>query len=250
MQSFDGKVAFITGGGTGIGRATAERIVSSGGKVVIAGRREQPLVEMVSRHPGNASHVVMDLADWQSQANALDAVMDRHGRLDILVNNAAIQITKSFSDHEEQEIAAVVNVNLTSTAVLIHKTLPYLKASKGNIVNVSSAGGRYCGVPSGMISAYSASKAGLNHLTRVLASELGAHHVRVNAVAPGLTNTEIAASALGNPQILEFCKSITALGRIGEPDDVAKVVCFLASEQAGWVTGQLIDATGGFWLTP
>jgi NAD(P)-dependent dehydrogenase (short-subunit alcohol dehydrogenase family) len=246
---FSGKVALVTGGGTGIGRATAERIASLGGQVVIAGRREEPLRNVVSRHPSAISHVVMDQGERDSQTRALDAVRQRHGRLDILVNNAAIQTTKLFIDHEEDEIARLIHVNLTSTTILIHKALPLLIASKGNIVNVTSAGGRYCGVPSGQISVYSASKAGLNHLTRVLASELGAHGVRVNAVAPGLTDTEIAAEAFANDATLAYCKSITALGRAGTPDEVARAICFMASEDGGWVTGQVLDASGGFWLT-
>jgi NAD(P)-dependent dehydrogenase (short-subunit alcohol dehydrogenase family) len=128
---FAGKGAFITGGGTGIGRATTERIVAQGGKAVIAGRREGPLREVAARFPHSIAHVVMDLGDWTAQSRALEHVISRYGRLDILINNAATQTTKLFVDHTEDEIAQIMHINLTSTAVLIHKALPHLIASRG-----------------------------------------------------------------------------------------------------------------------
>lgn len=249
MDEFKGKVALITGGGTGIGRATAIRLADAGCQVMIVGRREGPLIETARERPDHIAPFAMDLGEWAEQRQALEALLERHGKLDILINNAATQTTAMFADHDETQIAQNIHVNLTSTAVLIHKSLPHLIETRGTIVNVSSAAARYCGTPNAMVPAYAAAKAGLNHLTRVLASELGVHGIRVNAVAPGLTDTEIAAGAFENPDIAAACAAATPLGRNGTPDDIAKVICFLASDDAGWVTGQLIDATGGFWLS-
>ncbi|HKY92822.1 MAG TPA: SDR family oxidoreductase [Nevskiaceae bacterium] len=249
MNDFDGKVAFVTGGGTGIGRATALRLADRGCRVVVAGRREGPLAETASRMPDRISHVTLDLGNWAAQSKVLESVHERHGRLDILVNNAATQTTATFLDHTEEQIARNIHVNLTSTAILIRKALPRLIEARGTIVNVTSAAARYCGTPGSGVPAYAASKAGLNHLTRVLASELGVHGIRVNAVAPGLTDTEIAAAAFENAAIARACADITPLRRNGTPDDVAKAICWIASDEAGWITGQVLDATGGFWLS-
>lgn len=248
MNAFDDKVAFVTGGGTGIGRATAERLATSGCKVIVAGRREEPLHNLSALHPDRISYVQLDLADWAAHDRALATVLERHGRLDILVNNAAMSVCKPFVDHNMGEIADVIHVNLTSTAVFTHKAVPHIIATRGNIVNVSSAAGKYTGMPPQMLSAYGASKAGLNHLTRLLATELGGQGVRVNAVSPGFTDTEISAAAFANSAIVDYCVGITPLGRTGQPDDVARVICFLASEDARWVTGQIVDATGGYAL--
>jgi NAD(P)-dependent dehydrogenase (short-subunit alcohol dehydrogenase family) len=246
VKQFEGRVALVTGGGTGIGRAIAERLADAGCKVVIAGRREARLVEVARERPDSISHVVMDLGNWNDHDKALTTVVERHGRLDILVNNAAISSVKPFIDLSREEIASNIHINLTSTALLMHSALPYLIKTKGNIVNVSSANGRYCGMPYTQTSAYSAAKAGINHLTRILATEVGQHGVRVNAVAPGLTDTEMAATAFANPDFMKALVAVTPLGRAGMPDDVAKVVCFMASDEAAWVTGQLVDASGGF----
>ncbi|MEM1156444.1 MAG: SDR family oxidoreductase [Pseudomonadota bacterium] len=248
LSNLDGKVAFITGGGTGIGRATAMMLVEQGSKVVIAGRREAPLAATVAESPDNMSYVQLDLADWDAQQHALDTVLERHGRLDILINNAAMSICKPFADHSVEDIASVTNLNLTSTAVLTHKALEHIIKFQGNIINVSSAAGKYTGMPPQLLSCYGASKAGLNHFTRLLATELGPQGVRVNAVSPGFTDTEIAADAFSNPELVEAVVSVTPLGRAGQPEDVARVICFLASGEAQWVTGQIVDATGGYCL--
>jgi meso-butanediol dehydrogenase/(S,S)-butanediol dehydrogenase/diacetyl reductase len=249
MGPFDGKIALITGGGTGIGKATAARIASRGGYVVVAGRRQGPLQETAAAVPERISYVQLDVADRSAQDRALATVIERHGQLDILINNAGTTTTGLFADHTIAEIDANITVNLTSAAVLISKALPHLIKTKGTIVNVSSAAAGYTGMPPGRLAVYAAAKAGLNHLTRVLATEFGAYGIRVNAVAPGLTDTEIAASAFADQSIIDYCVGITPLGRVGQPEDVAKVICFCASEEAAWVTGQVIDASGGYWLS-
>jgi len=177
-------------------------------------------------------------------------VVERHGRLDILVNNAATVHVGAFADLSEEQITELITTNLLGTALLIHQALPLLKATKGNIVNISSTSARHVPVPSLGLCAYAAAKAGLNQLTRELAAEVGPRGIRVNAVAPGFTRSEAMEHTLETrPEIIVSQAAITALGRMGEPLDVAKAILFLASDQAAWVTAQVLDASGGYFIS-
>jgi len=248
MGTLDAKVALVTGAGTGIGRATAELLAAEGARVVIAARRESKLREVVATNPSRISHVAMDLASGDDRRRALEAVVERHGRLDVLINNAANQLWKPFLEQTEDEIDAVIDTNLASTAKLIHAAVPLLKLTHGCIVNVSSTASRFAPVPSQNLTTYSASKAGLNMLTRTLAVELGALGIRVNAIAPGLTYGEQSSVTLDKQELHPMLAGLTALGRIGLPIDIARVILFLVSEQAAWVTGQVLDASGGWQI--
>jgi len=248
MPAMQGRCALVTGGGTGIGKATAERFAAEGAKVVICGRREAPLRKVSESHADGISYVRADIANTEDRAAALRAVLERHGRLDVLVNNAAAEVTAPFVDHTRDQMEHLVYVDLTAPMLFIHEALPELTKSRGNVVNVSSAAARYQGMPPANLAPYSAAKAGLNHLTRVLATELGPLGVRVNAVSPGFTDTEMS-DMIKDPQIREAITSITPLGRVGFSEDVARVIFFLASDEADWVTGQIVDATGGLWLS-
>ncbi len=249
MGSLSGRVAFVTGGGTGIGRAAAELFAAEGADVVVAGRRPEPLREVAAASDGRISDFTMDVTRSADRALAVAAVAERYGRLDILVNNAAVVYVAPFMQLKEHEIEHVFHANLTSTALFIQQCVPLLARTKGNIVNISSAVARYTTVPSSQQVAYSASKAGLNQLTRALAAELGEMGIRVNAVAPGATLTPMATSGgLDEPSMRKKVLEMTALGRVGEPIDVARSILFLASDQAEWVTGQILDASGGLWI--
>jgi NAD(P)-dependent dehydrogenase (short-subunit alcohol dehydrogenase family) len=249
MAILDGKIALVTGAGTGIGRAIAQMFAAEGAKVVIAARREAPLQETASLAPEKISYLQMDLTKQTDRIRALDTVMERHGRLDILVNNAGNQLCKPFIEQTEEEIDEVIDTNLISTSKLILRAVPLLRASKGNIVNISSTAGRFTPMPSPGLTTYSASRGGMNQLTRSLATELGPLGIRINAVAPGLTYGEVSgATLLADPARLDSLKAITPLGRIGQPVDIARLVVFLASAQAEWITGQIIDSSGGWWL--
>jgi NAD(P)-dependent dehydrogenase (short-subunit alcohol dehydrogenase family) len=248
MGMLDGKVALITGAGTGIGKGTALRFVKEGAKVVIAARREEKLQETAALAPDAISWVRMDLTSHEDRAHALETVVERHGKLDVLVSNAGMQLWKSFEDTSDEEIDNVYNTNLASTVRFIKQAVPYLEASKGNIVIVSSTAGRYVLSPSQLLTVYGASKAGLNHFARATAPELGPRGIRINAVAPGLTHGEYADEGLdrNDEATQDWIRSVTPLGRIGEPDDIAKVITFMASDMASWVTGQVLDASGGW----
>lgn len=249
MGMLEGKVALITGAGTGIGKGTALMFAEHGAKVVIAARREAPLLEVCAKAPESISHVQMDLASHADRARALATVIERHGRLDVLVSNAGYQLWKSFEETTDEEIDQLFYTNLSSTTRLIKQALPLLEKSGGNVVIISSTASRYIAVPSQKLSVYSASKAGLNQLARTLAPELGPRGIRINVVAPGVTRGEYADASLeSDPENAKWILSTTSLGRFGEPQDIAPCVVFLASDMASWVTGQVLDASGGWQI--
>ena len=250
MGMLDGKIALITGAGTGIGKGTALMFAAEGAQVVIAARRETKLAETCALAPYALSWVRMDLTDHDDRARALDTVIERHGKLDVLVSNAGAQLWKTFEETTDDEIEEIYRTNLSSTVRFVKQALPYLEASKGNVVIISSTAGRYTLSPSQKLSVYGASKAALNQFTRAVAPELGPKGIRINAVAPGLTRGEYADEGLerNDQATQDWIRSVTPLGRIGEPEDIARVVTFMASDMASWVTGQVVDASGGWQI--
>jgi NAD(P)-dependent dehydrogenase (short-subunit alcohol dehydrogenase family) len=252
MGMLEGKVALVTGAGTGIGKGTALMFAEQGAHVVIAARREGPLQNVSAMAPDRISYVRMDLTSHDDRAHALQTVIDRHGKLDILVSNAGAQLWKRFEDTSDEEIEDIYRTNLASTVRFVKQAVPYLEASKGNVVIVSSTAGRYTLCPSQWLSVYGASKAGLNQFTRAVAPELGPKGIRINAVAPGLTRGEYAdgSRSFDDEATKEWVHSVTPLGRMGEPEDIAKVITFMASDMASWVTGQVLDASGGWQISP
>ena len=240
-----GKVALVTGGGTGIGRASAELMAARGAQVLVSGRREDPLAELSESNPDQISYFQADVSQADDRARLVETAIDRYGRLDTLVNNAGFGAGGPFTETTDEDMEYLTKVNLVAPAVLTRIAVPHLSASGGSVVNISSTAGRsaFAGV-----SVYAATKAGLNHLTRVLAAELGPMGIRVNAVAPGLTRTDMAREFLEQEGLEEMMVSMTPLGRVGDVDDVAKAVAYLASDDAAWVTGQIVDASGGLML--
>jgi 3-oxoacyl-[acyl-carrier protein] reductase len=251
MGMLDGKVALVTGAGTGIGKGIALLFAAEGAKVLIAARREEKLRETAAEAPDSISYVRMDLCDKQQREHALATAIERYGKLDCLVTNAGAQYYGPFMEMTDEAIAEIYATNLTAMTLLIKSAVPLLQASKGNIVNISSTAGRYVTVPSQLMIPYSASRAGTNQMTRTMAAEFGPMGIRVNAVAPGLTYGEVSgAMLLDKPDApIEMLNSLTSLGRVGQPIDIARVCLFLASDLAGWVTGQVVDASGG-WQIP
>jgi len=250
MLMLKGKVALVTGAGTGIGRGIAQLFAEQGARVVIAARREEKLAETCALAPDAISAVRMDLCSIAEQEAAIQTVLDRHGKLDVLVSNAGAQLWKTFDETTDEDIETIFHTNLTSTTRLIKRALPALEASGGNIVIISSTASRYTLTPTQKLSVYGASKAGLNQLARTLAPELGRKGVRINVVAPGLTRGEFSDASLAADEATEsWIRNVTPLGRAGEPVDVARSVMFLASDLASWVTGQVIDASGGWQIS-
>lgn len=248
IASFDysGHVVLITGGSAGIGAGIAQAFAAANAKVVITGRRLEPLERMAATFPDHISHVQMDVGSSDDRRRTVETVIARHGRLDILINNALSITSGPFEERSEAEIATMYGNMLQAPTELIRLCLPHLKASKGSVINVSSVAGRSVIAPSRGLAVYAASKAGINHLTRYLALELGQAGIRFNSVGPGMTDSEATARLddAGRASII----ADTPLGRFGVPSDIASVALFLGSDAACWVTGQTIDASGGWNL--
>ncbi len=240
-RELEGRSAIVTGGSRGIGLAIARRLISDGAKVMITGRRREPLEEAVERLGPGAGSFVAHAADEVAAADCVSETVSRFGRLDILVNNAGTNAAfGALTEIDHAQFAKTVDVNVW--APILWTRLAWEAAMRehgGSIVNVASIGGLITGRDTG---AYRMSKAALLHATRQLALEL-APRVRVNAVAPGLVRTKMA-EALWKPDEAEAGAG-TLLGRIGEPPDVAQAVAFLAGEKSSWITGETLVVDGG-----
>ncbi|MEV6344788.1 SDR family oxidoreductase [Actinoplanes sp. NPDC051851] len=246
-----GKVALVTGGSHGIGRAIAERFARDGATVAIGyGHDEQAAVDTVEgigKEGGRAFAVHAELGS-HGDAARLWAAFDEAGgadapggKLDILVHNAASSYPVRLPELTEQQFDEVFAVSVRSPFFITKLALPRLRDG-GRVVNISSLAGT---LATPQMIAYGAGKAALDAFTRSLAVELGPRGITVNAVSPGVTRTRNSAWLEDDPQAMEAARARSALGRLGEPADVADVVAFLASHDGRWVTGQIIDASGG-----
>ena len=243
----DQRVALVTGGGTGIGRATAAALSKSGYRVVIAGRRLERLAE-VSRQTG-AGVYPCDLRVPEELAALANSVLADHGRLDALVNNAGVALRKPFEDVTLADIEDVMRTNLYGPILLTQKCLGALRETHGAIVSLSSS---LATQPQPMQGIYAAAKGGIESFSRVLALEMAADRVRVNVVSPAITRTDMMTG--GGPDVdaanayLDMRGQEYPLGRIGEPEDVAGVIDFLLSPAASWMTGLTLSVDGGRML--
>lgn len=240
----EGKVAVITGGSRGIGRAIAMRLSAEGAKVAICGRNLAAAEEVVAEIEATGATGMAVAADVSRESDAealIQASIKRFGRLDILVNNAGITRDGLLVRMKEEDWDAVLDVNLKGAFFTTRSALrPMLRARGGRIVNISSIAGTM-GIP-GQAN-YSAAKAGLIGFTKAVAKEVASRSITVNAVAPGFIETEMTA-VLSEDRKKIYLSQIP-LGRFGDPTEVAALVSFLVSEAAGYITGQVITIDGG-----
>ncbi len=243
MANLDGKVALVTAGATGIGFGCALEIVNAGGRVMICARRDGSLREAAKQLGERADWVTCDVTDDASVDAAVAATVARFGALHLAVNSAGTGTGGPITEITTAEFERVMATNLTGAFRCIRaEAKAMIAAGGGSIVNISSIAGA---LTHPWMSPYCASKAGLDMLTRCAADELGAHRVRVNSVLPGVVRTQMAAALSEVPIARDEYLRLMPISRIGEPGDIGKAVAFLLSDDASWITGQLLPVDGG-----
>jgi 3-oxoacyl-[acyl-carrier protein] reductase len=240
-----GKVALVTGGSRGIGAATAGALAAAGAAVVVNYRQDEAaagkVVAEIQRQGGDASAWQADVRDGQAVSAMISGVVSGRGRLDILVNNAGIIRDALVPEMQDAEWSAVLDTNLSGVFNCSRLAARHMmRARWGRIINMSSASARRGNKGQGN---YAAAKAAVNALTRVMATELGAKGVTVNAVAPGLIETDMTRALL--PFAETLVRERVPVRRLGRPEDIAPLIVFLASEQAAYITGQVFAVDGG-----
>lgn len=247
MFSLKDKVAVVTGASQGIGRDTALALAEAGAKVAVAARNEEKLAALVndiSAIGGEAFAVKMDVADSSQVKAGFKQIIEKFGRLDILVNNAAITRDGLAMRMKQDDWDAVIRTNLTGAHLCIQQALPtMMRARTGRIINIASVVAQMGNAGQAN---YVAAKAGLIGLTKAIAMEIASRNITVNAVAPGFIETPMTDVLPG--EVKESLKTRIPLGRMGSARDVAAAIVFLASDEAGYITGHVLDVNGGMYM--
>ena len=247
MFSLKDKVAVVTGASQGIGRETALALAEAGAKVVVAARKEEKLAALVNEIAaagGEAFALKMDVADPEQVKVGFKQIIEKFGRLDILVNNAAVTRDGLALRMKKDDWDAVLQTNLTGSHLCIQQALsPMMRARAGRIINISSVVAQ-SGNP-GQAN-YVAAKAGLIGLTKAIAVEIASRNITVNAVAPGFIETPM--TDVLPAEVKQALMPRIPLGRMGSPRDVAAAIVFLASDEAGYITGHVLNVNGGMHL--
>ena len=241
-----GKVAVVTGGSKGIGAAIVERLVTDGASVVFSYSSSADAANrLIGRLNGNGRRAIAVQADVRNASETqklFDQAINEFGRVNILVNNAGVFEGKPILDFTPEHYAKHFDVNVRGVLHTTQQAVRAFGGDGGSIINISSV---VATSPQPNFSVYSATKGAVDAITKSLASELGPKKILVNSVSPGATETEGFHAMEGSSQLSATFAQLTPLGRMGKPDEIASVVSFLASEDAGWITGQIIPVSGG-----
>lgn len=242
------RVAVVTGGAQGIGFSISKRLAEEGCKVVIADLNEETgmsAAETIIADGGSSLFLRADVSEVDSIQNLVNAVMKNFGAIHILINNAGLLQTTALEDVTVSEWDKIMNVNLRGVFFACQKVIPHMMSDKyGRIINVSSLAGRMGGVSTGL--AYTASKAGIIGLTRGLALRTAEYNITVNAVAPATTESPMTRQF--SQDELSRLQNMIPLKRFGKPEEIAAAVAFLASDEAGFITGAVLDINGGLYM--
>jgi NAD(P)-dependent dehydrogenase (short-subunit alcohol dehydrogenase family) len=255
MMDLKGKVALVTGGGTGLGTAIAQRLIKDGAKVVISGRRKEKLDAVAKTMPKGSVLVVQGDVTKEADAKRMveeTAKFGGKGKIDVLVNNAAHDIKGNVIDLKAEDWRTVIDINLTGPFIMMQQALPYMiKAKGGSIINIASLGGTRC-LP--VCPAYCSSKAGLIMLSQQTALDYGKYQIRVNAVCPGGIDTELLdemilplAKAVGGKKQdgLDYFSKHVPLQRVSKPEEITGLISYLASDESTFMTGSALLIDGG-----
>ncbi len=246
MINLSGRIAIVTGASRGIGRATAKRLAAAGAEVVAAARGDnaRTTVEEISAAGGRAHLATVEVTDRESVDRVVSETIARSGRIDILVNNAGIARDQLMLRMKRDDWDAVIGTNLTALFSFAQAVLkPMVKQRSGRIISISSVVGQAGNAGQAN---YAASKAGIIGFSKALALEVASRGITVNVVAPGLIDTDMTRAITESAH--ETWASKIPLGRLGSPEDVAGAVCFLASDEAAYITGQVLAVNGGMYM--
>ncbi len=246
MTDLSGRIAFVTGASRGIGRAIAQQCAAAGATVVACARDDhaQPVVDEIVASGSSAIAQRLDVTDADSVGEAVRAVLDRYGQIDIVINNAGIVRDQLMMRMKPEDWDAVLSTNLTAAFRCTQAVLrPMLKRRHGRIISISSVVGQ-SGNP-GQAN-YAASKAGLIGFTKALAREVASRGITVNVVSPGMIETDMTGGL--DATLKKTLATQIPIGRFGTPADVAAAVCFLASDEAAYITGQVLSVNGGMYM--
>jgi NAD(P)-dependent dehydrogenase (short-subunit alcohol dehydrogenase family) len=243
------KVVIVTGGSSGIGRASALLFAKNGAKVVAVGRNEKELSTLrdeANKVGGKIKSQLADIRENTQVERIVNDTFEHFGQIDVLINSAGIILNGSIENTTLDDWDKMMNINLRSLFYLMNRCVPHLEKTGGNIINVSSVAGSRA-FPN--VLAYCVSKAAVDQLTRCAALELAEKKVRVNAVNPGVVETKLHKRSGMNDsdyeKFLEHSKTTHPIGRVGEPEEIAELIYFLASEKASWITGATYEIDGG-----
>ncbi len=244
MTANERKVAIVTGGGSGLGYAIAEKFLQNGIITIIAGRDKEKLNKAKEQLGENCYAVTCDVSNLSSIPAFVDTVLKQFGRIDILVNNAGINQKKEFTEVTDDEFQNIITTNVTAVFSMSREVVKHmLVRGSGNIINISSMAAQY-GLPK--VIAYSASKTAIDGMTRAMAVELSPKGIRVNAIAPGFIYSAMTEKALdSDPERKAKVFGRTPMGHMGQPVDIGEAALFLASDAAKYITGVILPVDGG-----